>query len=413
MVHFPSRRAASTVTDNPDQDYCRLVTRAVCSDDEFVGVTFSGRRRGFDVPWTKVTIRPVLLRGRHLQFTYYRVDRAVTKNFRRGEALPRLRELLDLPFSSIHLRTTDRDVQVRVHRKGAASVHVVPAPASRTVPELKHDQSAETLLGPESATFLKALGITTGTGELRAGLRDKFQQINEFLRILTNAGIPEPPRGHPLHVVDLGCGSAHLTFAAYHYLHERLGIPTKVIGADIKAGLLDKHRKLAESLGWGDVEFQTVRIADFNPPTPPDIVFALHACDTATDEALAQSIRWRSKLILSVPCCHHHLQELLSSRSASVPQFAPVWRHGILRERTLDIVTDTFRALLLRRAGYRTDIIEFVSNAHTARNLMIRAVRVRGHVDSRVADEYMEFRDYWGVTPYLEELLADGAGFGA
>jgi hypothetical protein len=153
-----------------------------------------------------------------------------------------------------------------------------------------------------------------------------------------------------------------------------------------------------------DVTFHTIDIADFVPPQPVDIVLVLHACDTATDDALAQGIRWRSRSIFSVPCCHHDLQAQLERRTPPAV-FAPVWRYGILASRTGDILTDTFRALILRLMGYRTEVVEFVSSEHTARNLMIRAIRTRGDVDARHLREYQQLKEFWGVTPYLERLL--------
>jgi SAM-dependent methyltransferase len=210
----------------------------------------------------------------------------------------------------------------------------------------------------------------------------------------------------PLHVVDLGCGSAHLTFSVYYYLNSILGIPTHLTGVDIKDNLLVKHRTIADQLGWKDVNFITSRILDYQPHSSPNIVIALHACDTATDEALAQAVRWNSPLILSAPCCHHHLQTQLAAANTPL-EFAPILRHGILFERWGDILTDSFRALILRLMGYRAEVIEFIDRQHTAKNLLLRArqVHLPGLPEYRL--EYQALKNQWKVTPYLETLLRE------
>ena len=190
-------------------------------------------------------------------------------------------------------------------------------------------------------------------------------------------------------------------------------------------------RALVESLGWSDVEFVTSSIIGYRPEELPDVVFALHACDTATDEALAQAVRWRSELIVAVPCCHQDLNAQLArgataedagdegdgeggEPSTGREAHRPLLRHGILRERTADILTDAFRALILRMLGYRTTVTEFVSAEETAKNLMIRAVRITDRPSESgdatavaFAREYEQLKRTWGVTPYLERLLGE------
>jgi SAM-dependent methyltransferase len=248
----------------------------------------------------------------------------------------------------------------------------------------------------------------TQDGRIRAKMQDKFWQINHFLQLISQTADLDQLAGSPLQVVDCGCGSAYLTFATYHYLTTILKRPTRLTGIDVKKDLLDRRAKQAQSLGWSGLTFKASRIIDFEPPTPPDIVLALHACDTATDEALAQAIKWQSQLIFSVPCCHHHLQAQLSSvgQIADLSQ-KPLLRHGILKERLGDILTDAFRALILRIMGYRTDVVEFISSEHTARNLMIRAVKSTRPGHSQFVREYEKMKECWGVKPYLETLIGE------
>jgi SAM-dependent methyltransferase len=246
----------------------------------------------------------------------------------------------------------------------------------------------------------------TASGEVRASRRDKFVQINEFLRLIVETRELEALDADPLTLVDCGCGSADLTFAVYHYLNHVLARPARLTGVDVKRALLRERAALAERLGWEGLSFVASRIIDFEPGVEPDIVLALHACDTATDEALAQAVAWGSRMIFSVPCCHHDLQAQM--KGPAMPDvFQPVLRQGILKERLGDILTDTFRAQLLRMMGYRTDVVEFVSSEHTDKNLMIRAVKFADPGDAQMVREYERLKAYWSVQPFMERLLAD------
>lgn len=382
----------------------RIVLDAVTDGTDFRGAVFSGHRRGAAAPWERVSLRPVQLRGRrHVQATYVAGPRTVTRNFTGRQLEEEVRRLLDLPFGNITLRRADRVIEIRLTRKGRASVHqIVTADAADA--DLAHDRKKQYLLGAESAPFLRALGMVNADGEIKAGMRDKFQQIHEFIKLIDHSGALTPADGRPLMLADLGCGSAHLTFAVYHYVRDVLHIPAQMVGVDRNRSLLEQQRSLARRLGLQEVTFVAADIADFAPAQPVDIVLALHACDTASDDALAQAIRWASRGIFSVPCCHYDLQAQLH-RHAPPAVFAPVWRHGILASRTGDILTDSFRALILRVMGYRTEVVEFVSSEHTARNLMIRAVRTGRAPDPRHLREYHQLKAFWGVTPYLERVL--------
>lgn len=381
----------------------RVVIDAVTDGAGFRGAVFSGRRRGAQVPWERVSLRPVHLKGRrHVQATYVRGPRTVTRNFAGRQLQEEIQRLLDLPFSNITLQRTDRLIEIRITRKGQASIHQHAAAGGDV--DVAHDRKKQYLLGEESVPFLRASGMVNSSGEIKSDMRDKFQQIHEFIKLIDHSGALGPVAGRPLVMADLGCGSAHLTFAAYHYVRDVLGVPAQMIGVDRNRSLLEQQRRLARRLGMPEVAFIAADIADFVPSQPVDIVLALHACDTATDDALAQGIRWGSRGIFSVPCCHHDLQAQLQ-RHAPPPVFAPVWRHGILASRAGDILTDSFRALILRIMEYRTEVVEFVSSEHTARNLMIRAVRTGRAPDARHLREYHHLKAFWGVTPYLERLL--------
>ena len=387
-------------------DYRQLLRERILDVDELVKATFSGQQRGQTLPWTRVVLRPVIVKERkQIQFSYFDEKRDTTKNYAGREAESRLDELLALPFRNYHVATTAEEVQVNISQKGTPLIS--RSRAGRQGPDLAHNRQKQHVL-PEGRPdpFLKALGIMAEDGKIKAGMHGKFNQINEFLKLVDLKGELEGYDKSPLQVVDFGCGSGYLTFAAYHYLNHVLGRPAEMVGVDLKSDLLAAQAEKCAALGWQDLTFQASPIGEYNPATPPDIVLALHACNTATDDALAQGIRWQSKLIFSAPCCHHHLQEQLQRQGPAGP-FAPVFRHGILRERLGDILTDSFRALILRIMGYRADVVEFVSSEHTAKNLLIRAVRKHRTGDAAAVREYDELKAFWGVRPYLEELLGD------
>lgn len=375
----------------------------------FVRATFSSPWAQSGEPWLRVVVRPVVLRDvRHLQFSRFTRDKDLTKNYTGDAATRELGALLRQGFRDVQIQTASERIHVRVGRDGNPHIRRRRLPTAAP-PDPRHDHAKHLVLGEASRAFLQHMGILHAGGAARPGLARKHAQVNEFVRLLAQVGDDlGSADGSPLVIADLGCGNALLTFAAYHYFADIRGVPSRLFGVDLKGELIARHQAQADALGWRDVTFHTGRIAQFDPLEQPDIVLALHACDTATDDALARAIAWNSQVILSVPCCHHHLQAQLAGRGSPTP-FGPVLRHGILRERLADVLTDAFRALILRIMGYRTDVIEFISPEHTTRNLMIRAVRAAMPGHRSAVNEYVALRRYWNVTPYLEDLL--GAAF--
>lgn len=392
----------------PDSNLAaRLVSNTILGDD-FRRATFAGAVRGTrPSPWVRVIVRPVDLRGqRYLQFSYFDVKKDVTKNFQGEEIAPRLEEVLNLGFAGIHLTTTREEIDIRTTRKGRILIGRRPAESAGPEPG-PHNRIKDVPLPEGEANWvLEVMGILTRDGHVRPTMRAKWTQINEFLRqlvlVLDEAGFRSP--GRELRILDCGCGSSYLTLAAHHYLNERLGIPARILGVDVNEELIRKSVERSERLGAEGLKFKCGRIGTVDDR--PDLVLALHACDTATDDAIAQAVLGEARALLSVPCCHHHLNERLRPEGAA-QVLRPLLRHGILRQRTADLATDAFRALVLRIMGYRTDVIEFISTEHTARNLMIRAVRGAPPGDAAFVAEYLEMRRFWGVTPYLEGALGE------
>jgi len=386
-------------------DYKQLVRAKILARESLIRAVFTGQQKGSDQSWVKVVVRPVELKGQiHLQFSYFDEKKDITKNYLE-EAEANVNELLALPFRNIFIESTAGNLQVNVSKKGKALVNETK-PLKETT-DLAHDRQKNKILTAENAApFLKAIGIMTEDGRIRADMQRKFKQINEFLRLVDETHSLPAHSGQPIHVVDFGCGSGHLTFAMYFYLREILRLDAHVTGVDIKRELIDQLQTKSEALGWSHLKFQTGYIADYELDVRPEVVLALHACDTATDDALAKGIGWGSKLIICAPCCQHELQEQMARTELPDP-LAPIFQHGIFFERMGDILTDTFRANILRILGYRTDITEFVPIEHTGKNLMIRSVKTSPVGEARWVQEYRDLKSFWQVTPYLEKLLGE------
>ena len=252
--------------------------------------------------------------------------------------------------------------------------------------------------------LLEVMGIMAADGRVRPTMRPKFTQINEFLKHLVHAmaGTGLDSLGRPVEILDCGCGSSYLTLAVHHYLNDVLAVPAHITGVDVNEDVIRKSTDRAERLSMSNLAFSCGRIRETG--VRPDIVLALHACDTASDDALAQAIAGEARLVLAVPCCHKDLNKSIRP-DGEAEVLRPLLRHGIVRQRLADLATDAFRALLLKIAGYRTDVVEFVSTEHTARNLMIRAVRGGNAGDPEDIRQYRTLRAFFQVTPYLETRL--------
>jgi SAM-dependent methyltransferase len=267
-----------------------------------------------------------------------------------------------------------------------------------------------------------AVGISDPTGHVKPNRQGKFRQVEEFLRSLAPAlddalasgRLRTPTPEDPLRVVDLGCGNAYLTFAAHSYLTRVRGLPVHMVGVDVKEQSYRHNSQVAERLGVGDsMSFVQGDIGSVGLDEPPDMVLALHACDTATDDALARAVLWDAALVLAAPCCHHDVAAQLRRTPTPAP-YALLTRHGILRERFADTLTDALRAGVLRLLGYRVDVVEFVESQHTPRNTLLRAARTGADPSPAAREELEGLVRTWNVHPrladLLEERLAAGAG---
>jgi len=353
----------------------------------------AGHRRGAAPSWVRAELRPVALkRGEQLQVVTSDGVRPVTRNLPwGGEAEATVDALLAEPFGNWHVETDDAVWQLRVTKRGEAQLHrSAPSPEAAASGDVAaaHDRAAEHLLDPGDPLF-----------DVIGGTAAKRRQVDAFLRALDSTVDGPVPR-----IVDLGCGNAYLTFAAYRYFASR-GEDVRIVGVDVREDQRERNTELAAQLGCADrVRFVAGAIRDVDIEPAPDAVFALHACDTATDEALARAVRWEAKVILAAPCCHHDIAAQLRRGPAADP-YQMITRQPILRERFADVLTDALRAALLRLHGYRVDVVEFVDSRHTARNVLLRARRTGAPPTPEQRAEYAALVDAWGITPALATQL--------
>ncbi len=336
----------------------------------FVGLTL-GKPRGGDSRLRQVLVRPIVLKaGPHWAFTWRETARDTVKNLPPAAGVAEVQRLLGNQFGSAHLFTATRTHQLEFNKKGEPRLsHGV---AQKTAADTAHDRTKSRLLPESSHTWMEALGLVTADGAVRPGQADKHRQIHHFVELLSHLAMDASlPESRSLEIADMGCGKGYLTFATHDYFSAVLGKAVSVRGVEQRIDLVEKCASIARRTGRGDtLVFQNGSIRDADLP-PPDVLIALHACDTATDDALARGLAAGAALLVVAPCCQHELRPQL--RPPSV--LAPALRQGIFVERHAEFVTDALRVLLLEWAGYTTKAFEFISTEHTAKNLMIAATR--------------------------------------
>ncbi len=394
-------------SDALSRDLIHEISTRVFDEPGFIKLTQSLRRGG---KLFRVSLRPVLLRG-ETAFQGEMIDdgQTLVKNLTPITAREGLDDLLAQQGArDLHLITESGDLHLRVTKKGRVLVARSGALPPRKAPPPTHDRvKKQPLTSFDSAALLRVIGLADANGALKPSMRGKYDQVNEFLREL-EAILPELPPGSAFSFVDCGCGKAYLTLAAHQYLTHARALKVTAVGIDRRADVIEAAQKMAAALDIAPaLTFQTRPILEAEIAFEPSLVTSLHACDTATDDALALAVRKGARAILCAPCCQH---ELHSALSAGGGPLRALLRHGIIRERLADLLTDTFRAQILRILGYRTRVVEFVAADATARNILIRAeLGVKpGRIEA--VREYIELRDFWSVKPYLAEALAPELG---
>jgi SAM-dependent methyltransferase len=388
-----------------------VIRTALLDESALVRAVASGRRRGLEPPqYQRIELRYVDLRAvRHLQITEFDERQAHTRNVAGPEIEKAVDELLDLPYGTWHVETTTETLRLRYTKKGKELLH---RQADLRQQETSHDRVKQRVLDP-AAPFLIELGISDHQGRVKPSRQAKYKQIEEFCKLLAPAlddaiAAGRIAAGRPLQVVDLGCGNAYLTLAAYHLL-TAAGHDVRMTGIDHNPAARKRNTRVVTALGWQEhLRFVDATIQDAELDVRPDVVLALHACDTATDDALARAVGWEAPLVLAAPCCHHDIQKQLKSVTPPAP-YALMTRYGIVRERFADVLTDSLRAAVLRQVGYRVEVVQFVDSQHTPRNLLLRAARTGAAPTPDLRAEYETMIRDWQVTPRLAQLVLPDA----
>ena len=372
--------------------------------ENLVRMVFSGRRRNYQTPAERIDVKPVLIKD-EIRYQVAQSDgRAMTtKNYSPAEFIEL--NYFDSGFSNILLEMKTGSISIRITKKGGALINRTQ---DSFEVDLSHDRQKARLLDA-SDPFLIEIGISDASGKVKASKSDKYLQVEEFLRLLVpslnsaiEAGhIAKPTVEKPLSVVDLGCGHAYLTFAAHQYLWSQ-GIPVNVIGIDVRESARQRNNEIAKKLGISkSISFLAEEISQTTLRTA-DVAIALHACDTATDDAISWAVSAGTKLALIAPCCHHDIQ----AQMVEIPEpWQLITRNGIMKERLGDLITDALRMQIMKLLGYRVEAIEFIGGEHTPRNLIIRALNTGSTADATEQKRYEEMISLWKVTPALASLL--------
>ena len=369
----------------------------------------------------KVKIRPLELKGQLVfQFESFTAKQAFHKNLDRDAAVQELSGCAG-EFRQMQIETADAEYTVLISKKGKATIKRKQRREKAQVADLSHNRQKRYILEEgKFVPFLRDLGVMTEDGKIVRSRTDKFRQINRFLEFIEDI-LPQLDRDRELTILDFGCGKSYLTFAMYYYLHELKGYDIRIVGLDLKEDVIRHCSRLAEQYGYDKLTFLTGDIADYDGVDQVDMVVTLHACDTATDYALAKAVGWNAKVILSVPCCQHELNAQFSAGGGSGDGLlAPVMDYGLLRERFAALVTDGLRAKYLERAGYETQVLEFIDMEHTLKNILLRAVKRNGDkikntaaesaAVRRAADDIVKCEQFLQASPTLGRLLSDIEG---
>ena len=362
---------------------------------QFVRAVLSGQRRNLQTQYLRIDIKPVLLKdGLKLQIVSSDGKKDFTKNVAADFDFA---QLLNSGYANLLVDTETESFQVKVSKKDEALLSVSKVKLSR---ELSHDRQKQRMLAEGNQVF-KALDMTDILGRIKPSKMDKYKQVDEFLRLINQTLDSQLLPKDEINVVDLGCGHAYLTFAVQEFLTDKYS-KVLILGVDERQDSKQHNEKVAAKLKV-DAKFIAAKIAD-TPDQKVDIAIALHACDTATDDAIYWAVKNDAKVIMAAPCCMHELQTQIKD---SPEPWELLTKYGLVKERLVDLITDSLRAQILKLLGFRVDIVEFIGGEHTARNILIRAVKTGALPTDLDKQRYQQMINDWQIKPYLAQLLAD------
>lgn len=349
----------------------------------------------------RVKLKPMELKGQyHIQLEYQYERILKHENVVISDFTQKLEQLLE-DYRQIHADFIEENVQVQLSKKNKVLWKCDRATISKQV-NLSHNRKKNYLLDDSTPyPFLVRLGVQTEEGKVKKQKYDKFKQINRFVEFIDDA-LDYLPKDRQVRILDFGSGKSYLTFALYHYLKIEKGLNICVTGLDLKKEVIEECAQIAADLGYTDLEFLVGDINDYNKETSVDMVVTLHACDVATDMALARAVKWGASVVLSVPCCQHELNRQLNAPSLDV-----MLQHGLIRERFAALATDSIRAEILSLVGYDTQLLEFIDMEHTPKNILIRAYLTGNKPTNEQRARYAAFVALLSAQPFLANELKD------
>jgi len=373
--------------------------REALLDEQLVHATISQpRQKSSDL--RRVKLKPIVLRDTYVIQFEYQFERIMKhKNLELDEACLELFSLLE-QFRQGQFALQTSEFQFQLSKK--FKVTFKERQTEKKQVQLSHNREKQYVLpSDEPVPFLIRLGIQTEDGKIKRQKYDKFKQINRFLEFIEDS-LRHLPTGRTIRILDFGSGKSYLTFALYHFLHEMKGYDVHITGLDLKKEVIEECATIASDLGYERLEFLVGDINEYEGETAVDMVVTLHACDVATDMALARAVRWGARVILSVPCCQKELNRQLDASPLDL-----MLQHGLVKERFASLATDSILAELLSLVGYETQLLEFIDIEHTPKNIMIRAYWTGREATDEAKARYLGFKQLLHADPFLERELSD------
>lgn len=343
----------------------------ICISDKLIDMVISGQKNKSEDKAVKVRIRPVILKNEiEYQVSEFVGRKVLHSNHGADDVKKKIIDYMTEDFKQAQINMTDAAATILSSKSKTLTCKYKKAGQLKVQRDLSHNRTKKYIIQEgKPVAFMIDLGVMGQDGKIIRTRYDKFRQINRFLEYIEDI-LPKLDKERELTIIDFGCGKSYLTFAMYYYLKELKGYNIRIIGLDLKADVIEHCNELRTRYGYDKLDFYVGDIATYKDVDKVDMVVTLHACDTATDYALAKAVKWGAEVILSVPCCQHEANRTIKSDILS-----PVMDYGILKERMAAIVTDAARAKLLTANGYDTQILEFIDMEHTPKNLLIRAVK--------------------------------------
>ncbi len=378
------------------QEIRALLERVI--NEKFIAATLSNPREKDSI--TKVKVRPVLKRGELLfQCEVFRNKQVFHENLEASKMIEQMLKYMK-DMKQMQVETKDIRATVLVSKKGKVTISEKKQQGCVKEVDLSHNKQKEYILQEGMIVpFLQDLGVMTAEGKIVRTKYDKFRQINRFLEFVEDI-LPRLQKEREVTILDFGCGKSYLTFALYYYLHELQAYDVRIIGLDLKKDVIRHCDELSKKYGYDKLTFLEGDIAHYEGVNEVDMVVTLHACDTATDFALAKAVGWDAKVILSVPCCQHELNAQMKNDT-----LAPILKYGLIKERVAALVTDAMRAEYLEGQGYDAQILEFIDMEHTPKNILIRAVKTGKQKENGEALRACE--EFLHINPMLGKLLKE------